>query len=212
MLLSILYTYTTNTERHATLTYHLFSISSLKLLHAYLSTFGSSLAGIIDTDVTRIEGVYVVSVLLQTIAVALVPCEPDRRADLKIVYNKAVETALRKQEAIDLANYLTLDEQINMHSQYSACILSRISFAWVTPVLRRIAKYEQIDVQDLPGLSHSIRSQTVIRQVMHYRYSRISPDWWGPTLAFLWEVWYPQWRTALLGMFIGLSDLEIELI
>lgn len=198
-ILALAYAFTKDIPRHATLTFHLFIIATTLFLHVYITTLGQYLVDNSHVILTWVEYTLFVLTLGQIIAVGSIPCEPERYADLKKVYTKAVAAAIEKGEMTRVANELVDPDatQANMVSEYSSSIFSRMILGWLLPVISKMSKLDQADIQDLPGLHHFLRVQDAAREVNAYTGPKISAKRWGVTKAFLWEVWAPQWRPAL---------------
>jgi ABC-type uncharacterized transport system fused permease/ATPase subunit len=202
--LSLVYAFTKDIARHTSFTYDLFTLSSALFLHIYFVTIGQYLANGTYVILTWIEYSLFGLSLLQIAMVGSIPCEPRRYFDLKRVYNKAVQTAIKEKEDAQ-AQIEEYDEsplkhvEPNANSEYAATILSRLIVGWVVPVISKMSKLEQADIQDLPGLHPFLRTQDTVKDAMGFEGTKISAKRWGVTRAFLWEVWVPQWRAVLIG-------------
>lgn len=205
-ILAFVYALTKDVSTHSSLTYHNFTLASLGFLHIYLITLGQYLIN--NTQVTLEGPQYALFALsfMQIIAIGSVPCEPGTHFDLKKVYNRAVAKAIDKGEAAMAKATSGIEgeepqDDVNMVPEYSATIISRLILVWVVPIISKMSRLDQADIQDLPGLHHFLRTQNTAREAMSYARYKISPERWGTTCAFLWEVWVPQWRAVLPGWF-----------
>jgi hypothetical protein len=205
-VLTVIYAFTRSVPRHRLITYHLFFIAIFLFFHVYVTTLGQYLANDTRVILTWIEYTLFGLTLLQVICAGSIPCTPPRHFDLKRMYNKAVAAAISKSEE-DRARATVADEtvgdrgepQSNMNNEFSATILSQLILAWVVPVISKISKLDQADIQDIPGLHTDLTVHNTAVDAATYAWAKISPERWGVTRAFLWEVWAPQWRVALPG-------------
>lgn len=211
VILTVTYIFIKNVLRHTSVTNHLFTIAGFLFFYIYITTLGQYLVNDTDIFLTWIEYSLLGLTLIQVICVGLMPCAPERYLDLKRMYNKAVAEAISKTAKADAGEEGDNDPQseTNMNNEYSSSILSQAMLVWVAPVISKMSKIDQADIQDLPGLHTFLTTQNTAIEASRYSWTKLSIARWGITRAFLWEIWIPQWRAVVPGerdlMFTALS-------
>ena len=112
--------------------------------------------------------------LAQLIYSGLIPRGPTHRLDKRHLYTRAIQTALEKgntsaEDEMDPTSAPKLrtdtfgDESVSVES--SLCIFAWLGVQWVVPVISVAARMPQIDVQHLPALRPSLRSQEIAEEL-----------------------------------------------
>ncbi|KIR56525.1 ABC transporter ABCC.6 [Cryptococcus gattii Ru294] len=194
--LSTHYLITRNLNRHASLTKHICTISSILLFHWYFQTLGQYLWLSTNVHIPWTGYTSLGLAFLQTVISGLIPVGPKLWVDMTMIYTKAVRAKVEDSAATTFGG--------NLIEETSCSIFERLMFTFVYPMIIKTAKMHQVDIQDLPALQAEMRTQNMYHEFMGPKTAEGIRWKRHPTLSLLWTVWWPQRRAvgkALIFMF-----------
>ncbi|ADV22353.1 ABC transporter ABCC.6, putative [Cryptococcus gattii WM276] len=194
--LSTHYLITRNLNRHASLTKHICTISSILLFHWYFQTLGQYLWLSTNVHIPWTGYTSLGLTFLQTVISGLIPVGPKLWVDMTMIYTKAVRAKVEDSAATTFGG--------NLIEETSCSIFERLMFTFVYPMIIKTAKMHQVDIQDLPALQAEMRTQNMYHEFMGPKTAEGIRWKRHPTLSLLWTVWWPQRRAvgkALIFMF-----------
>ena len=184
---------------HSRLTTHICANALFVFIHWYLYTFGNSLS-LHSISIPRMEeyAAFSTSALLM-LASSAVPLGPQVHQDLTRVYTKAVIAKVKEAEQTgELICNNSFEPNVN--PEVSACIFSHLTFHFVYPLISKVSKMEQADIQDLPAAQACFRTQNIIHDSFQVNSNNGLRSSYGPTLALLYTIWAPEWLSVVKGV------------
>ena len=166
---------------HSQITYHLFTISSLSILHYYFATQGQALAinYFLEPHWTRH---YALAIgLVTATACGTISLGPGRFREQSKLYNKAVAEKVAEIGKPIEANVLGS----------GVSILGGFLGFHVGEMAQHVVTLDQVDLHELPVMPAAMQQQPSILDSVCWSTRRAK--WLSPTAALLWEVWGPQW-------------------
>ncbi|OXG17327.1 ABC transporter ABCC.6 [Cryptococcus neoformans Tu401-1] len=194
--LSTHYLFTRNLTRHASLTKHICTISSILLFHWYFQTLGQYLWLSTNVHIPWTGYASLGLAFLQTVMSGLIPVGPKLWVDMTAVYTKAVRAKIEDNAAITFGG--------NLIEEISCSIFGKLMFTFVYPMIVKTATMHQVDIHDLPAVQAEMRTQNMYHEFMSPKTTEDIIWKRHPTLSLLWTVWWPQRRAvvkALIFMF-----------
>ncbi|OXB36983.1 ABC transporter ABCC.6 [Cryptococcus neoformans] len=194
--LSTHYLFTRNLIRHASLTKHICTISSILLFHWYFQTLGQYLWLSTNVHIPWTGYASLGLAFLQTVMSGLIPVGPKLWVDMTAVYTKAVRAKIEDSAAITFGG--------NLIEEISCSIFGKLMFTFVYPMIVKTAAMHQVDIHDLPAVQAEMRTQNMCHEFMSPKTTEDIIWKRHPTLSLLWTVWWPQRRAvvkALIFMF-----------
>lgn len=189
--LSTHYLFTRNLARHASLTKHICTISSILLFHWYFQTLGQYLWRSINVDIPWTSYASLGLAFLQTVMSGLIPVGPKLWVDITAVYTKAVRAKVEDSAVFTFGG--------NLIEEISCSVFGKLMFTFVYPMIVKTAKMHQVDIQDLPAVQAEMRTQNMYHEFMGPKATEDIRWKRHPTLSLLWTVWRPQRRAVVKG-------------
>lgn len=189
--LSTHYLFTRNLTRHASLTKHICTISSILLFHWYFQTLGQYLWLSTNVHIPWTGYASLGLAFLQTVMSGLIPVGPKLWVDMTAVYTKAVRAKIEDNAAITFGG--------NLIEEISCSIFGKLMFTFVYPMIVKTATMHQVDIHDLPAVQAEMRTQNMYHEFMSPKTTEDIIWKRHPTLSLLWTVWWPQRRAVVKG-------------
>ncbi|WWC93054.1 uncharacterized protein L201_008018 [Kwoniella dendrophila CBS 6074] len=202
--LAIIYNFAGKINTHRNMTYHIFTVSSIILIHLYFKTIGRYLFPDDQPPIDWTEYTILGLTLAQCILAGNIPISPYLYTDLTRMYSKAVTSSLKEDPSI--LKELQQSGTGNVIGISSVSIFSKSLLSFVFPLVIKSAKKDQVDITDLPACESDLRTQNIYHQVMKNDHN--GTDNWAAsesktqtTGSLLWAVWYPQRGTVMWTTF-----------
>ena len=179
--------------RHKQLAYHICALSAVFFLHWYLATLGQYLAlSYVSTPHCSEYAVFATNGALLVTGLCI-PLGPRLYQDLSRMYSKAVTAKIEKEGQVPTPNTHNVNEEV------SSSIFGQLAVSFVFPVISKTSSMDQVDMTDLPAPQAFFRTQNILHESVQVDDQGGLRSAWGPTIALLWTVWAPQWRSVLKG-------------
>ena len=181
LLLLPIYLHVKTDKAHSQITYHLFTISSLSILHYYFATQGQALA---INYFLKPHWTHHCALAIGTVTVVVcgtISLGPGRFQEQSKLYNKAVEEKVAEIGKPIEANVLGSGRSI----------LGGFLGFHIGEMAQHVVTLDQVDLHELPVMPAAMQQQPSILDSVCW--SKQRAKWLSPTAGLLWEVWGPQW-------------------
>jgi hypothetical protein len=195
LILSVWYLHCHQVPHHQSLTVHICAISLLAFIHCYYVTIGNYLAISYSPPQIHVTEYALLTICgLICMVSAIIPTGPKLHQDMSKLYNKSVTHKI-KEAGYNSEQHL----EPNVNEEVSSSILSKLMLAFTYPMIAKVSKMEQADVQDIPVAHADLQTQHVLHQSLLLKENCVGRFFssLGPGTALLWATWWPE-RRALI--------------